>query len=534
VAAVHQARRVTAHGHPAAARPKPAAYAPVIEFGWRRAVVTLAVITATMLEIIDTTIVNVALPNIQGNFGVAVDQGAWVVTGYIIANVIVIPITPWLQARFGRRAYYLASILIFTFASVMCGFAASFGQLVFWRLVQGAGGGGLISTSQAILRETYPVTEQGKAQGIFSMGVIVAPALGPLLGGIITDNLTWRWAFFINIPIGILAAIAVYFVLRNPAPADRTRRLDWVGLGLLAAGLGALQYVLDQGQQYDWFADGNIRMLSVLCVASLAAFVVWTLRSRIPVVDLHVLRYREVSAGSLLGAALGVSLYGSVFILPQYVQNSLGFTATMSGETILVRALAIAFLTPVAAILATRGSVDSRWTIFVGFLLLGISNWMLASVTTTDSSFWTFGAALILSGVGLSQIFVPLSIAVLGSIPAKDVPSASAFFNLARQVGGSIATAALVTVLVRGVTQHQDALGGNVTLHAQAVHQYLQARGGEHALAALRNLADLITQQAYVLSYADTSRVTALITLALAPLVLLMRRPRPHPPVTVE
>lgn len=507
----------------------------MIEYGWRRGIVTLAVIAATMLEIIDTTIVNVALPNIQGNFGVSVDQGAWIVTGYIVANVVIIPITPWLSERFGRRGYYFGSILLFTFASVMCGLAGSFSQLVFWRLIQGIGGGGLISTSQAILRDTYPPEEQGKAQGIFSLGVIVGPALGPLLGGIITDNLTWRWAFFINIPVGLLAAAAVYGVLRNPMAPQKGKRLDWIGLLLLALGLGSLQYVLDQGQQYDWFSDPNIRLFSIAAVLALVGFVVWTLRSRIPIVDLHVLRYREVAAGSLLGAALGVSLYGSVLILPQYVQNSLGFTATLSGETILVRALAIGVLTPIAAIVAMRNRLDPRWMIFGGFILLGISNWMLANVTTSESAFWTFGAALIVSGAGLSQIFVPLSMAVLGSVPPKDVAAASAFFNLARQVGGSIATAVLITVLERAITNHQTALGSGVTLHAQAVQQYLQANGGQHSVSALQNLANLVTQQAYVLSYADTSRLTAIITLVLAPLVVLMRRPRTAGvPVTVE
>jgi DHA2 family multidrug resistance protein len=254
--------------------------------------------------------------------------------------------------------------------------------------------------------------------------------------------------------------------------------------------------------------------------------VAWTLRSRFPIVDLHVLRYRQVAAGSLLGAALGVSLYGSVLIIPQYVQNSLGFTATLSGETILIRALAIAALTPLAAIVAMRGRIDPRWQVFAGFLLLALSNVMLAAVTTSDSSFWTLGASLIVSGIGLSQIFVPLSIAVLGSVPPKDVPAASAFFNLARQVGGSIATAVLVTVLIRGVTHHQAALGSDVTLHAQAVQTYLQAHGGERSISALQNLANLVTQQAYILSYADTARLTALLTLVLAPLVVLMRKPR--------
>jgi DHA2 family multidrug resistance protein len=496
--------------------------------------VSLAVITATLLEIIDTTIVNVALPNIQGNFGASVDQGAWVVTGYIIANVVIIPISPWLQERFGRRAYYLSSILLFTFASIMCGFAGSFGTLVFWRIIQGVGGGGLISTSQAILRETYPLEEQGKAQGIFSLGVIVGPALGPVLGGILTDNLSWRWAFFVNIPVGLLAASAVYFVLRNPAPPQKDKRLDWAGLGLLALGLGSLQFVLDQGQQYDWFSDSNIVLFAVLAVLGLIGFVVWTLRSRIPIVDLHVLRYRQVAVGSLLGAVLGVSLYGSVLILPQYVQNSLGFTATLSGETILVRAAAIGLLTPLAAIIAMRGRIDPRWQVFIGFALLGISNWMLAAVTTSDTSFWTLTASLIVSGIGLSQIFVPLSIAVLGSVPPKDASAAAAFFNLARQVGGSIATAVLVTVLVRAVTHHQADLGSAVTLHAQATQQYLQANGGEHSLSALRNLANVVVQQAYILSYADTSRITAILTLMLAPLVILMRRPKAGAPVTVE
>ena len=509
-------------------------YDSVLEFGWRRTVVTLAVIAATMLEIIDTTIVNVALPNVQGNLGVSVNDAAWVVTGYIIANVVIIPITPWLQARFGRRAYYLASIGLFTFASAMCGFSGSFEQLVFWRVVQGVGGGGLISTSQAILRETYPLKEQGKAQGIFAMGVIVGPALGPVLGGFITDALSWRWAFFINIPIGIITALAVYLVLRNPAAPQKDKKLDWGGLGLLAVGLGSLQYVLEQGQQNDWFSDGTIRMFAVLAAGGLVGFVIRTLRSRIPIVDLHVLKYREVAAGSILGAVLGVSLYGSVLILPQYVQNTLGFTATQSGETMLVRALAVLLLTPLAAVLASRGRVDSRWMVFAGFIFLGISNWMLALVTTPQTEFWTLTASLVISGIGLSQIFVPLSLSVLGAVPPKDVPAASAFFNLARQVGGSIATAVLVTVLLRSVTIHQTALGSDVTLHAQAVQNYLQANGGEHARGALQTLAAFVTQQAYVLSYADTARLTAILSLVLAPLVIILRRPRPGAMVPSE
>ncbi len=497
----------------------------VVETGLRRVIVSVAVIAATLLEIIDTTIVNVALPNIQGNFGVAVDQAAWIVTGYIIANVVVIPITPWLAARFGRRQYFFASIVIFTTASLMCGFSGSFSQLVFWRIVQGLGGGGLISTSQAILRDTYRLDEQGKAQGIFAMGVIVGPALGPVLGGWITDNWNWHWCFFINLPVGIVAATLIWFFLRNPSDPQR-KRLDWIGLALLALGLGSMQYVLDQGQQYDWFDDGNIRLFTTLAVAGLGAFVWWTLRSAKPIVDLHVLRLRQVWAGSLLGAVLGISLYGSILVLPQYLQNSLNFTATLSGLTILVRAGAIMFFTPLTAALAGRGVVDPRVSTAVGFVLLGVSNWMLAGVTTPETQFGTLVASLILSGIGLSQIFVPLSIAVLGGVPDKEVPATSAFFNLSRQVGGSIATAVLVTLLVRGTTVHQTELAATQTLaHAPTV-QYLQT---DASPASHIELGNLVARQAAVQSYADTSRWVAVITIGLTPLVLLLNKPRLGP-----
>jgi MFS transporter, DHA2 family, multidrug resistance protein len=506
----------------------------VVEHGLRRSIVSLAVIAATLLEIVDTTIVNVALPNIQGNFGVPVDQSAWIVTGYIIANVIVIPITPWLAARFGRRQYFFASIIIFTIASLMCGLAPSFGALVFWRIVQGLGGGGLISTSQAILRDTYPLREQGKAQGIFAMGVIVGPALGPVLGGWITDNLTWRWAFYINLPVGILAATLIWMYLRNPSEPQHDRKLDWIGLGMLAVGLGSMQYVLDQGQQYDWLDDPTIRLFAALSISGLVGFVWWTLRSAIPVVDLHVLRLRQVAVGSLLGGVLGISLYGSILVLPQYLQNSLNFTATLSGLTILVRAAAVMVFTPITAFLAGRGIVDVRISTGVGFILLAVSNWMLAGITTPQSQFGTFIACLIVSGIGLSQIFVPLSIAVLGGVPDKEVPSTSAFFNLSRQIGGSIATAVLVTLLVRGATTHQTDLAATQTLRSPQTAIYLQDNGGPRSTVALTNLENIVSGQALVLSYADTSRAVAIITLLLAPLVLLLNKPRLGGAIAVE
>jgi DHA2 family multidrug resistance protein len=511
------------------ARPGPALseYAPrsVIEFGRRRSLITLAIVTATLLEIVDTTVVNVALPNIEGNFGASVDQAAWISTGYIIANVIVIPITPWLQQRFGRRQYYAASIALFTVASMLCGLSGSLEQLVFWRIVQGIGGGGLISTSQAILRETYPNSEQGKAAGLFAMGVIIGPTVGPTLGGFITDQLSWRWAFFINLVPGVVALAIVLLMLRNPSRPQKLR-LDYIGLALLALGIGSLQYVLDQGQQKDWFDDRSIVVCGLLAGSGLASFLIWELRARKPVVNLAVLRYRSVAAGCILGIVLGISLYGSVLILPQYVQSSLGFTATLSGEVLIFRAGAVLLVTPFAAALSSRGVVDSRWFVFVGFALIGISNLMLANVTTTQSDFWTFFWPLVLSGLGLAQIFVPLTVSVLGSVDLRDIPAASAMFNLARQVGGSIAIALLVTILARQNAAHHNELGAEIALGRGAVATYVAQHGGEQAVSARRDLNRFVTQQAAVLSYADTSRFVGAVSLVLAPLAFILKRPK--------
>jgi DHA2 family multidrug resistance protein len=514
------------------ARPSPVAFEPprdVVEHGRRRVLITLAIVTATLLEIVDVTIVNVALPNIQGNFGASVDQAAWIGTGYIIANVIVIPITPWLQMRFGRRQYYAASIAIFLVASVMCGLSNSLEALVFWRIIQGLGGGGLVSTSQAILRETFPANEQGKAAGVFTMGVIVGPTLGPTLGGIITDQLSWRWAFFVNVIPGIFALLVVLLLLRNPQK-PRIAKLDYVGLGLLAVGIGCLQYVLDQGQEKDWFADQSIVLCSAIAAVGLVSFVVWELIAQNPVVNLSVLRNRSVAAGSILGMVLGISLYGSVLILPQYVQGSLGWTATLSGELLMFRALSIMVFTPLVVIAVTRRLIDPRYFIVSGFLLVGISNFMLANVTTLQADFWTFALPLAISGIGLAQLFVPLNLTVLGSVQGRDIPGAAAFFNLARQMGGSVAIAALVTVIAREGATHHNELGADIALRSGPVSRYVSA-DGTHAASDLNRV---VTQQAQILAYADTARVVGTISLALAPLAFILRRPKAAPSAAAE
>jgi DHA2 family multidrug resistance protein len=505
--------------------PRPARI-DVTEYGWRRVFVTLAVILGALLEILDTTIVNVALPDIQGNVGASQDEGTFIVTGYIVANVVVIPLSPWLQQRFGRKQYFLGSIVIFTAASIMCGLSQDLWSLVFWRVIQGAGGGGLLSQSQAILRETYPAKQQGVAQAIFAVGAIVGPTVGPLLGGLITDNASWQWCFFVNVPVGIVAGLLTLLYLRNPEP-PKTSPLDGVGVALLAVGLGSLQYVLDQGQEKDWFGDPLIVWFSTSAVVGLAAFIMWELFfAKRPVVDLTVLRYPTVWSGSLLGMSLGVTLLGTLVTLPQYAQGPLGFTATLAGELILIRAVPVMLFTPLAAALAGRGRIDPRLQIGFGFACIGVSNWLLAGVTTPSSTFFTFFGPLVLSGIGLSQVFVPLSLVVFGSVPPQEVPKASAMFNLARQLGGSIATALLIMLLDRSSAAHQTRLAADITERRGPVVAFLADRGGPLSHTAIADLNSIVSNQALVLGYADTSRYSAIVTLLLTPLVLVLRKPK--------
>jgi DHA2 family multidrug resistance protein len=526
---VQGARDTLPTGEPA----MPAARRDVTEYGTRRIIIAFAVILAAMLEIIDTTIVNVALPYIQGNVGASQDEGAFIVTSYIVANVIVIPLSPWLQRRFGRRQYFAGSIIVFTAASLMCGFSRSLWPLVFWRFVQGAGGGGLLSQAQAILRETFPKKQQGAAQGLFAVGALFGPSIGPLMGGLLVDNFSWPWIFFVNLPIGIVAATFTIFYMRNPED-PQALPLDTVGISLLAVGLGALQYVLDQGQEKDWFGDGLITWLSGIAVVSLAAFLVWEMvGTRRPAVDLRVLRYRSVWAGSVLGFVLGITLLGTLITLPQFVQGSLNFTATLSGQLLITRALPVMLLTPLAVFLATRMRVDPRLQIGLGFVCIGLSNFLLADVTTSQSDFWKFGISLALSGVGLSQVFIPLSLVIFGSVSPPDIPKASSFFNLSRQLGGSVATAVLITLLDRSEVAHQSQLAGETSLTRSVVRAYVASEGIVSPVAR-DNLAGIVSGQAVVLAYADVSRFVGIITLGLAPLSLLLSVPKGKPEATAE
>jgi DHA2 family multidrug resistance protein len=501
-----------------------------------RYIVAATVSIASVLELLDTSIVNVAIPHMMGNLGATLDEIAWVSTGYIVANVIVLPITGWLSAFFGRRRYFAGSIALFVLASFFCGNAHSLGALVFWRIVQGLGGGALLSTSQAILYEEFPREEYGTAMAIFGVGVMVGPTLGPTLGGYITDAFGWPWIFYINIPIGMLAlALSLTFVL-DSRYQQRAERVDYVGLLLLALGIGTLQTMLERGERLDWFDSREVVLYGLISVASLAAFVWQELTTEHPVVDLRILRSRQLAVGVVFGGVLGVCLYATVFVLPVYLQSVQGFTAEQTGFVILPGALASAFT--MASMGRLQGRFDARLSIVAGVGLFALSMWKHAHFTT-ESGMSNFFWPLIFRGVGLGLIFVPLTNLALADLPMSRIPNGTGLFNLMRQLGGSVGIAISATLVQRFQQIHRADLIANVTQYSEvararlaAIMASLTASGTPAPLAeakALRILDIQVTRQALMLSFEQLFLLFGACFVFSLPLLLVMHKPRGMP-----
>jgi DHA2 family multidrug resistance protein len=489
----------------------------VTETGLRRILIVAGVMAACLMQTLDSTITNVALPNIQGNLGASQDEGTWIVTAYTIAAIVIIPLTPWLQNRFGRRNYFLASIVGFTIASIFCGASGTLVELIFWRVIQGAFGGGLLATGQAILRDTFPPKQLGVSQGIFAIGAIMGPALGPPLGGILVDNYEWNWVFDINILPGLFASIVLLLLLKDP-DKPHAGAIDVVGLLLLSAGLGSMQYVLTEGEQNYWFADPVIFTMTIVAIVSLTAFAFWELFGTTnPVVDLRVLRNRSVSAGSILALALGAAVFGSTYTLPQFTQGPLDYTPTLSGELFILRAVPILFMTPI--LVRLTGKVDPRVFLGLGFIIIAIGTAMQAAVTTANTGFWNFGIPLALTGIGSAMLFIPLSIAVLGATTPAEGPKAGAFVNLSTQLGGSIAVAGLAVYLDRREAFHSTILGANESLSNPNVAQFLHSN-------SVGSLAAVVGVQSLILSYADATLAISVVCILCAPLIFFMRKPK--------
>lgn len=407
-------------------------------------IIAATVTLAAVLELIDTSIVNVAIPHMMGNLGATLDEITWVSVAYIIANVIVISMSAWLSAFFGRKRYFAGSIAIFTIASFFCGNSHTLGALVLWRTIQGVGGGALLSTAQATLRETFPPEELGVAMAIFGVGVMVGPTIGPTLGGWIVDNYSWPWVFYINIPLGILAFMATLAYVKDTAFQQRAKKIDIIGIGLLTVAVGSLQWMLERGERYDWWDSPFITTLAVVAVVSTVLLVWRELVIDEPVVNFRILKSRQVTAGVILGMMLGFALYGSVFILPIFLQQNLGMSAWQTGKVILPGAIAAAVT--MAVVGRNAGRLDARYTVVAGTALYMFAMWQMSTATSAsgaDDFFWP----LIWRGVGLGLIFVPLTNATIADLSPKDLAQGTGMFNLFRQLGGSLGIAILTTLL---------------------------------------------------------------------------------------
>ena len=500
------------------ARPTPPTQSDsLVEHGARRALVVGGVMLAALLQMIDMTIVNVSLPTIQGNLGATIDEATWVITAYVVANIVVIPITPWLQRRFGRKNYFLASIAGFTAASVLCGMATSLDSLILFRIVQGAFGGGLLSTAQMILRDTFGPKELGLSQSIFAFATIIGPSVGPTLGGVITDNMSWPWIFDVNIVPGIVAFMLLWLYLRDSAKPVR-EPVDALGLALLIVTIGCLQYVLDQGQQYDWFSDERIVACTIGALVGAAAFVWWELSTPAPIVDLRVLRHRAVAVACLTIIANAVGIFGGALLLPQFTVTQLGFTETQAGMLMGLRALPLVFLTFPIGRLTNNAQIDLRWLIGGGLLVHGIGAIWLAREMTSQSDFFALALPQLFTGTGIAFIYSPLLVATLRAVP-KDGPKASALVILAFQLGGSIAAAAVVTMADRREVFHQAALSSTITLQRPEIASFVQSHA--HSTA---QLAQLVASQSTVLAYGDALLAAGVFVACFSPFVTFLKQ----------
>lgn len=468
--------------------------------------ITITVMLGLIMAIIDSTIVNVALNTIGGNLGASVDEVSWVATGYILANVIVMPLNGWLTAYLGRKQFYAASLAIFTVASLLCGTANSITLLIIYRVIQGLGGGALQPTAQAILFETYPAEKRGAAMAIFGLGAMVGPAVGPTLGGYIVDNATWPLIFYINIPIGIIAFMMTMAFIPNPKFIERPKAgIDWTGLGLLTAGLASLQYVLERGEHDDWFQSSTIVLLSVVAVVGLTLFIWKSLRDKHPLVDLQVFRYRSYSIGNIIGIVTGFGLFGTALILPLFFQTILNFTAFNTGMALLPGALSTAVSMVIIGRILNR--VDARMSIAFGMLIFAWSCWWLGGLNT-NAGYWDVFWPRLVQGFGLGFLFVPLSTVTLSDVPIQKLAGATGVLTLVRQLGGSFGIAILTTLLV-----HQTAVAWNVlSSGVTQTHGY-----------SIGVLTQLVAQQASMISYDYLFRLTAIVFVLATPLVFLIK-----------
>jgi DHA2 family multidrug resistance protein len=494
--------------------------------------IAIAVMSSTFMEVLDTTVVNVSLPHIAGNLSASTDEATWTLTSYLVANAIILPMTGWLASTFGRKRLLMLSVTGFTTASFFCGLAPSLSFLIFFRVVQGACGGGLQPLSQAILLESFPPEKRGQAMAFWALGIVVAPMLGPVAGGWLTDNYSWRWVFYINVPIGILAILLTQAFVFDPHYLRKeSKGIDYWGIGLLVVGMGSLQIMLDKGQEDDWFSSQFIVTLAVLAFIGVGGLIIRELTAEHPVIDLSVFRYRSYAIGTFIMTVVGFVLYGSTVLLPLLMQELLGYTATHAGITNLPRGLASFMFMPLVGYLT--GKVDARKLLAAGFVTTALAMYMISlfSLNAASSNFWL---PLTLQGAGLGLIFVPLTTVTNDPVPRERMGNATSIFNLMRNVGASIGISIVETLQVRRAQTHVNILGRYVNPANPKARQTLDGMRalfmsqGKDATTATREaygaVWGMVQQQAAMLSYNDAFRLLAGMFLLMLPLLLLMRK----------
>jgi DHA2 family multidrug resistance protein len=494
-------------------------------------IVIFTVISAALLQLIDTSIVNVSLIQMMGNLGATLGDISWVVTGYAASNVVMITMSGWLSSRFGRKNYFAASIVLFTLASVACGLSDNVWELVFFRVIQGIGGGGLLSTAQAILIESFPKEDLGLANAIFGLGVIIGPTIGPALGGYITDNLSWPWIFYINVPVGIVATICTILFIKEPAEKMRTGKMDWLAIIALIVGIGAMQIVLEKGESEDWFETTYITVLTIAACVGLIAFVWRELVVKNPVVDLSIMRYRTFAVGTLFNFILGFGLFASVFIVPVFAQNILGFTATDTGWLLMPGSIMTGIMMPVIGLLMKK-RIPPLLFAGIGFMLFFLFTYNLSGLNLSvgpGDFFWP----LIIRGIGLGMIFIPLTSLSLADLSGKEIPQGTAISNMIRQLGGSFGTAIMTTLISVQTKVHYDTLKNDISSYDtisqeryESFKNLFMSKGfsvldaSQQALAALQGA---VYKQAQMLTYRDAFLIVGAFFLVCIPLMILFR-----------
>jgi DHA2 family multidrug resistance protein len=507
-------------------------------------IIAIAVMFGTFMEVLDTTVVNVSLPHIAGNLSATVDEAAWTLTSYLVANAIILPITGWLAQYFGRKRLLMMSLTGFTIASLLSGLAPTLGALVFFRIIQGATGGVLQPISQSVMLEAFPPQDRGKAMAFWGLGIVVAPMLGPILGGWLTDSYSWRWVFYINLPVGIASLyMTKRFIFDPPYLKRGSRGVDGWGIGMLAVGIGALQILLDKGQQEDWFGSTFIIGCATVSLIMLVGFIVRELVAREPVVHLRVFKSRNYSVGVLMMTTLGFVLYGSLVALPVFLQTLMGYPAVEAGLATAPRGLGAFIGMPIIGIIMSRG-IDPRKLLAAGFFVAGLTLVQLSLLDTT-ATIWNFFWPQLWLGLALSFMFVPLTTTTMDPIPREEMGNATSLFNLMRNLGGGFGIAAATTVIARTSQRNFSVLGEHVTAYSPQAQEALTrmahgftASGMDPTTAsraAYVAMSGAVHQQAALLSYLYVFRAFGLIFIAAVPLLFLLKRPaRSRAPVAAH